>query len=123
MQADGRVIDEAICLLMRAPHSYTMEDVVELQCHGGPMPLRETLHALLEQLDALETMMNDIEHHKVEFVIDQDLWDADAVQAHPLVNTATCVIPHADLVRFLQATGHEPRILEVPAATKEGATP
>ena len=43
VQADGRVIDEAICLLMRAPHSYTMEDVVELQCHGGPMPLRETL--------------------------------------------------------------------------------
>ena len=68
-------------------------------------------------------LMNDTEHHKVEFVIDQDLWDAEAVQAHPLVNTATCVIPHADLVRFLQATGHEPRIIEVPAATKEGATP
>ena len=68
-------------------------------------------------------LINDTEHHKVEFVIDRDLWAADAVQAHPLVNTATCVIPHADLVRFLQATGHEPRIIEVPAATKETATP
>ena len=40
---DGRVLDEAICLVMRAPHSYTKEDVVELQCHGGSMPLREIL--------------------------------------------------------------------------------
>ena len=32
----------------------------------------------------------------VEFVIDRSLWDADAVQAHPLVNTATMVIPHAE---------------------------
>ena len=39
----GEVIDEAICLVMRAPYSYTREDVVELQCHGGNMPLRETL--------------------------------------------------------------------------------
>ncbi len=40
---DGRIIDEAIALLMKAPHSYTKEDVVELQCHGGVMPLRKTL--------------------------------------------------------------------------------
>ena len=38
---DGMIIDEAICLIMRAPHSYTVEDVVELQCHGGTMPLRQ----------------------------------------------------------------------------------
>ncbi len=43
VRADGGMVDEAICLVMRAPHSYTMEDVVELQCHGGMMPLRETL--------------------------------------------------------------------------------
>jgi len=40
---DGMMIDEAICLIMRAPHSYTREHVVELQCHGGTMPLRQTL--------------------------------------------------------------------------------
>lgn len=39
----GETIDEALALIMRAPHSYTCEDVVELQCHGGPMPLRRTL--------------------------------------------------------------------------------
>lgn len=37
------IVDEAMVLLMRAPHSYTKEDVVELQCHGGVMPLRKTL--------------------------------------------------------------------------------
>ena len=41
--ADGTVIDEAILLPMRAPHSYTGEDVVELQCHGGTIVLREVL--------------------------------------------------------------------------------
>ena len=39
----GRVVDEAIALLMRTPHSYTAEDVVELQCHGGMLPLRKVL--------------------------------------------------------------------------------
>ena len=50
----------------------------------------------------------------VEFVIDRALWDADAVQAHPLVNTATMVLAHADLERFLAATGHAPRVIDVP---------
>ena len=40
---DGAVVDEAMALVMQAPHSYTKEDVVELQCHGGIMPLRRTL--------------------------------------------------------------------------------
>ena len=39
----GELVDEAIALVMRSPHSYTKEDVVELQCHGGTMPLRRTL--------------------------------------------------------------------------------
>lgn len=36
-------LDEAICIIMRAPHSYTCEDVVELQCHGGGLVLQEIL--------------------------------------------------------------------------------
>ncbi|MBP3780419.1 MAG: tRNA uridine-5-carboxymethylaminomethyl(34) synthesis GTPase MnmE [Selenomonas sp.] len=39
----GRTVDEAMAIIMKAPHSYTREDVVELQCHGGVMPLRKTL--------------------------------------------------------------------------------
>jgi len=52
----------------------------------------------------------------VEFVIDRALWDAEAVQAHPLVNTATMVLAHADLERFLAATGHTPRVIDLAAA-------
>ena len=48
---------------------------------------------------------------KVEFVIDEVLWQAPALQAHPLVNTATMVLTHADLERFLAATGHVPRVV------------
>jgi len=51
----------------------------------------------------------------VEFVIDRALWNADAVQAHPLVNDATMILRHDDLVRFLAATGHRPKIVDVPA--------
>ena len=54
----------------------------------------------------------------VEFVIDRALWNAPAVQAHPLVNDATMVIPHAELERFLVATGHAPRVIDVPAAAR-----
>ena len=39
----GAIIDEAIALVMRAPKSYTRENVVELQCHGGSVVLREVL--------------------------------------------------------------------------------
>lgn len=41
------VLDEAICLVMRAPNSYTTEDVVELQCHGGIVVLKNILNLVL----------------------------------------------------------------------------
>ena len=43
------VIDEVLCLPMYAPHSYTREDVVEIHCHGGVMPLKEILALTFEQ--------------------------------------------------------------------------
>jgi len=45
--ATGKIIDEAIALLMRAPASYTREDVLELQCHGGPVALSAVLKEVL----------------------------------------------------------------------------
>ena len=38
------VIDEVLLTVMRAPHSYTCEDVVEISCHGGRVPLQAILH-------------------------------------------------------------------------------
>lgn len=62
---------------------------------------------------SLLALVNDTSH-TVEFVLDRRLWEADAVQAHPLVNDATMVIPHAQLERFLAATGHAAHIVDVP---------
>ena len=52
--------------------------------------------------------------HKAELVVDLALWQADAFQFHPLVNTSTLVISRANLDRFIDKMGHVPRILEVP---------
>jgi Ala-tRNA(Pro) deacylase len=59
-------------------------------------------------------LMNDKEG-KVDVILDEAIWKADALQAHPLVNTATLVIPHDGIVKFLEMTGHAPRVLKVPA--------
>jgi len=45
--ASGTVLDEALAVLMRAPHSYTREQIVELHCHGGPALLSQVLAACL----------------------------------------------------------------------------
>ena len=43
----GRVTDEAMAVRAAAPHSYTGEDTVELQCHGSPAMLAAGLESLL----------------------------------------------------------------------------
>ncbi len=45
---DGTVVDEVLAVVMRAPHSYTCEDVVEVHCHGGTQVLRNVLDLFLE---------------------------------------------------------------------------
>jgi tRNA modification GTPase len=46
-QADGSVIDEALCSVFRAPKSYTGEDCAEISCHGGLYVTRKLLRAVL----------------------------------------------------------------------------
>lgn len=43
----GEVVDEVLVSYMPAPHSYTREDVVEINCHGGPLPLQRVLEQVL----------------------------------------------------------------------------
>ena len=45
----GRPLDEALCVVMRAPKSYTREDVVEFHLHGGPLLVRKVLDLCLEE--------------------------------------------------------------------------
>ena len=46
--AGGEAIDQGIALYFPAPHSYTGEDVVELQGHGGPLVLRQLIQRCAE---------------------------------------------------------------------------
>jgi tRNA modification GTPase len=42
-------IDEVLTVYMNKPYTYTKEDVVEINCHGGIVPLRKILDIILEQ--------------------------------------------------------------------------
>jgi len=46
--ATGKNVDEVLVSVMRAPKTYTREDIVEINCHGGPIPLRRTLELVLK---------------------------------------------------------------------------
>jgi len=60
---------------------------------------------------------------RVHVVLDRAMMDHEILNYHPLVNTMTTSIGSADLVKFLKATGHEPRIETLatqPALRPEG---
>ena len=41
------VVDECIVIIMKAPHSYTREDVVEIDCHGGVSVVYRVLNLVI----------------------------------------------------------------------------
>lgn len=49
IDAHGRRVDEALLCIMRQPHSYTCEDVVEVSCHGGLFITQRVLETVLAQ--------------------------------------------------------------------------
>jgi Ala-tRNA(Pro) deacylase len=114
-------------LLVTVPHDLP----VDLDALGATLDARGLGFASAERLLAhlgirpgavsLLALFNDTAH-AVEFVIDRRLWEADAVQAHPLINSQTMVLEHADLERFLAATGHQARVIDVPAAGTTAAS-
>ena len=63
---------------------------------------------------SLLSVFNDGDH-KVEVFMDSDLWAADTFLFHPLVNTSTLVIEKTAIERFLEATGHDLTIVNVPS--------
>jgi Ala-tRNA(Pro) deacylase len=73
-----------------------------LQRHLGVSPGAVSVFALVNDRD-----------RAVELVVDQRVWRADKVQAHPRRNTATVAITHAALAAFLALTGHSPRVVEL----------
>ncbi len=47
-KSKNEIVDEALLTVMRAPRSYTREDIVEISCHGGVVSLRAILNLVLE---------------------------------------------------------------------------
>jgi tRNA modification GTPase len=47
--AAGQIIDEVLVSVMRAPRTYTREDVVEINCHGGIVPVRRIFREVTAQ--------------------------------------------------------------------------
>lgn len=50
----------------------------------------------------------------VRLLIDEDVWDGEEVQCHPLVNTSTFAIPREGLVKFFVRIEHNPEVMSVP---------
>jgi Ala-tRNA(Pro) deacylase len=59
-------------------------------------------------------LINDREG-RVSVVLDAALMAHEPINFHPLVNSRTTGVSRADLLAFLRATGHEPRVLALPA--------
>ncbi len=65
-------------------------------------------------------VMNDTEA-RVSVVIDARLMRHPTINCHPLTNTATTNVARDDLLRFIRATGHEPRIADLDGERPLGA--
>jgi len=87
---------------------------------GRPDLLTETLGVQPGAVTPLGAI-NDSEG-RVAVLLDRPLLSFDRLNFHPLDNTATTTIRRDDLLRFLTATGHEPRVVDAsgPAGPAEG---
>ena len=63
-------------------------------------------------------LINDTSH-SVQLLIDRDVWSEQSLHCHPLVNTATLVIPRTELERFFSLTGHAVQLVDVPSRQPE----
>lgn len=75
---------------------------------GKPELLMELLGVTPGSVTAL-SLIND-HAGRVSVVVDEELMKYDSVNCHPLANTATTNLKRDDLLKFIRATGHEPRI-------------
>ncbi|MBD0413485.1 prolyl-tRNA synthetase associated domain-containing protein [Oryzicola mucosus] len=78
---------------------------------GKPEALMELLGVIPGSVTAFG-VINDT-NGRVKMILDAALMEHDVINAHPLTNEATTAIARDDLIRFIEATGHEPVILKV----------
>lgn len=49
LRQEGKILDEAVVSLYKAPRSYTGEDITEISCHGSPFVLQQVIDACVKQ--------------------------------------------------------------------------
>jgi Ala-tRNA(Pro) deacylase len=86
---------------------------------GKPELLDHILGVTPGSVTAL-SLINDNEG-MVSVIFDEQLMEFETINCHPLINTATTALAAKDLIKFLRATGHEPRImsLSMPTVSEE----
>ncbi|HDO1311188.1 prolyl-tRNA synthetase associated domain-containing protein [Aeromonas veronii] len=102
------------------------ESRVDLKALATALGVKRLSFGSPERLDAvlgltpgsvtLLAMVRDREK-AVELVVDEAIWQAEQVQCHPLVNTATLIIRLDDVRRLLAHLGREATVMRLPAAT------
>jgi Ala-tRNA(Pro) deacylase len=97
-QVDLRVLSEVI-----GANRLSFGSADRLEQHLGVEPGAVTLLAVFNDPT-----------HAVDLFVDEDLWQAEAFQFHPLVNTSTLVMSRAAVRRFVELTGHRLHVVKVP---------
>jgi Ala-tRNA(Pro) deacylase len=86
---------------------------------GAPDLLREVLGVEPGSVTPLAVANDKV--GRVTVVLDADLMGHDVVNFHPLINTMTTTLSRDDLFKFLDATGHKPRIERISGPSGEAA--
>ena len=74
--------------------------------------MAQYLHTPPGSVSALELMF-DTEHH-IQLVMDKPLMEDEYISAHPGLSGSTLRLTREDLLKFVQSTGHEPVIVDLP---------
>ncbi len=104
LEEDATVDLKTIHTLIGASGRVSFCNAEQLLAHLGVVPGAVTPFGLINDRNRAVTM-----------VFDESLLAHDVINAHPLVNDRTTAIGRDDLLRFVRATGHEPRVLKVSA--------
>ncbi len=79
---------------------------------ASPERLKKHLNILPGSVSLLALIQD--KEKNVEVLLDQEIWQAESLQCHPLVNTRTLIISHLGVEKFLEACGHPFTTLNIP---------
>lgn len=74
--------------------------------------MKEYLQTVPGSVSALELMFD--AGHRVQLVIDRELWEDEYISGHPGISTSTLKLKREDMLKFVQSTGHNPIYIDLP---------